>query len=138
LRIKNNLHWLALSRRWANKINRRQERQIELYITSLREHQMHQHLMCVRTWTQSISHLCSNSAIMSLIYKLYIVITKHTSKSFSTWIYASKSLWCPKVRDLENATVCINQYIVTLGKKDFNQICYLSAHTVCCWLVKSN
>lgn len=50
-----------------------------------------------------------------------IISGERTCKGFGARVYASKPLGCPKVRDLEHATVGINQYIVTLGKEHPNQ-----------------
>ena len=91
--------------------------------------------MLVRTQTKFLSHVMLKHSNYFFNYMRSVSSAqKHTSKSFSTWIYASKPLWCSEIRNLENTTIGINQHIVTLEKKElqsemlsFSQYCLLLA-----------
>lgn len=126
----------ALIRRWVSHINKRRGKgQIKFCITFSSEHQMTPTLMSVRAQTKFISHIMFKHSNYFFNYVRSVSsLQKHTSKCFGTWIYASQSLWCSEVRDLENTTIGIYQHIVTLEKKRTLIKCYPSSSTVCCWV----
>lgn len=120
---------------WTSHVNTRREKgQIQFCVSFFSNHQKISTLLFLKT-TKFISYsMLKRSNYFFNYIRSVSSLQKHTCKSFSTWVYASKPLWCPKVRDLENTTIGINQHIVTLGTEDFHQKCYLSSSTVYCWL----
>ena len=109
--------------------------QMKFCIEFFSEHQKISTWMLVRTQTKFLSHIMLKHSTYFFNYiRSVSSLQKHTSKSFSTWIYASKPLWCSEIRNLENTTIGINQHIVTLEKKElqsemlsFSQYCLLLA-----------
>ena len=109
--------------------------QMKFCIAIFSEYQKISTWMLVRTQTKFLSHIILKHSNYFFNYiRSVSSLQKHTSKSFSTWIYASKPLWCSKIRNLENTAIGINQHIVTLEKKElqsemlsFSQYCLLLA-----------